>query len=46
MIAEELFENEKIEGDRFKELMQGISEPALADGGSFTADSDMFGRDE
>ena len=46
MIAEELFENEKIEGDRFKELMQGISEPALADGGSFTADSDMFGHDE
>ena len=46
IVAEELFSEEKIEGDRFIELMQGTAEHQPADGATFTADSDMFSRDE
>ena len=45
LVAEELFSEEKIEGDRFIELMQGGA-AVVADGATFSADSDMFSRDE
>lgn len=45
LVAEELFSKEKIEGDRFIELMQGGA-AVVADGATFSADSDMFSRDE